>query len=224
MLIADRQGEAPDAVSGGKLALEVGGPQVVGRLGGRRHRPRVLSGPSSPPLLHQPFPGQQIARRADRRPRRDPRVTGRQPRQQLPGPPVGMPSPRPENQLGDRRLQAVGAVVRRMAAILQARPPLLGVSSKPLVARLSADAVSPTQLRHRQVTGSMIGDESLSLLHWCSLHPWHRPTSGLGVGPRYRGVSPINPVRSVTNQPGLYRGFRLTAGSVSNKARSPCGE
>lgn len=48
---ADRQREAPDAVSGGKLPLDVGVPQVVGRLVGRRHAPRVLSGPSASSFL-----------------------------------------------------------------------------------------------------------------------------------------------------------------------------
>ena len=33
MLIADGQGEAPDAVAGGELAFEVGGPQIVGGVG-----------------------------------------------------------------------------------------------------------------------------------------------------------------------------------------------
>ena len=44
VLIADRQGEAPDAVPGRKRPLEVGGPQVVGRLGGRRHTPGCCRG------------------------------------------------------------------------------------------------------------------------------------------------------------------------------------
>ena len=42
MLIGQGQGEAPDAIAGGELPLEVGGPQVVGLGGIRGHDARVL--------------------------------------------------------------------------------------------------------------------------------------------------------------------------------------
>jgi len=167
MLIADREGIAPDAVAGGELSLEVGGPEIVRGVGGRGDDARVLMRPSSSAALDQSLPGEQIPGGAHGRPRRlgDVGMAWREPVEQLAGAPIGMLPSRRREQVGHVSRDPVGTVVRGVAPVPQTAPSLLAVAVEPLVARLPADAVAGTQLRAGVQPATIVGNEPFALFH-----------------------------------------------------------
>ena len=82
VLIRDRERIAVERVPRAEVALEVGGPEIVGLAGRSRNHARVLPLPPPAPLLDQPAAGQQIARGTDGRPL-DARMPRLQPGQQF---------------------------------------------------------------------------------------------------------------------------------------------
>lgn len=133
MLIGDRQGVAVDPVPGPEVALEVGGPQIVG-LGGRRgDDPGMVMRLAPPALLRQAAAREQIARRADGG-LGNARMPGLEPLQNLLRPPAGMRPPGRTEELGDVPGDPVRTVVRGPAPVLEAPPTLLREAGQPLVA------------------------------------------------------------------------------------------
>src|ERR687892_593193 len=60
VLIRQRERVAPDPVPRGELPFEIGGPEIVGCLGVRRHDARMLLWPAAAALLHQALSGPQV--------------------------------------------------------------------------------------------------------------------------------------------------------------------
>jgi hypothetical protein len=208
VLVADGEGIAPHGVLGGELALEVGRPQVVGGRGHRGHDTRMLPGAAAPAFLHQAFAGEQVSHGAHGRPSvpGDLGMPRPDPVEQLAWPPVGMGPPRLAQELGELLADAVRTAVRGVAAVPQAAASIFGEPPEPFVARLPADAVAGTQLRSGVEATPIVGDEVFALVHGCRLQPGHRPTfPPTGWTCSLSEVSPIIPVWSVTNQPGLHQ-------------------
>jgi len=88
VLVGDRKRVAVDAVARAEVALEVGGPEVVGLRGGRRDDTGMLVVAATPAFLDEAAAGQEIAGGADGGP-----VQGGLPRpqpgQELSGPQLG---------------------------------------------------------------------------------------------------------------------------------------
>lgn len=167
VLIADGERKAPHGIPRRELAFEIGGPQIVGCRRDWGHHTGVPMRPPAAPPLDQARPGEQVARSADGRPGRfrDLWVPRSEPGQQLARPPIRMRPPRCTQQLGDRRGDAVRAVMRDMAAILQARLPLLVVTVQPFVARLPADSISGAEFCPRVESKPIVGDKASAEFH-----------------------------------------------------------
>ncbi len=146
------------------MALEVGGPEIVGLRRGRGNDAGMLIVAPTAAFLNQPTASEEIARRAD-----GGEVQGGMPRpepiQELGGAPGRvLPTGRAE-QGRELRGDAVRAVMRGPAAILQAAPPCILEAAEPLVASLPTDAVPRAELGHRVQVQSVITNEALSLFH-----------------------------------------------------------
>jgi hypothetical protein len=136
-------------------------------MGRRRHDAGMLMRPPATTLLDQALPGEEVTRRADRRPRRcdDLGMPRHEPVEQLAGSPIGMGAARLAQQASDVWCDAVGTVVRRVAPLLQASPAVLMVAGQPLVPGLPADAVPRAELRPRVEAEPIVGDEPFALFH-----------------------------------------------------------
>jgi hypothetical protein len=207
VLIANGEGIAPHPVAREELALEIGGPEIVGRLGVRRDHAGMLMRPPAPTLLDQAIAGEEVPRGAHGGPRRlgDLGMPGPEPGEQLAGSPVRVRAPGAAQQVRDLLVDTVRTVMRGVAPILQAAPAVLVEPVEPLVAGLPANAVAGAELRSRVKTTSIVDDEPFALFHGCRLQPRHRPTSPTKGWPcslqechpssRFE-VLPINPVRT----------------------------
>ena len=201
VLVGDREGIAVDPIAGPEVALEVGGPEVVGlrRRGG--NDPGVLIVAPAAPFLDEPAARQEVPGGTAGGPVQSgpPRP---EPRQELGGAPARMlPPGRVDHRchlLGD----AVRALVRRAAPIPEALPAGVLEAREPLVAGLATDAVPGAELEHGVQVQPVIANEPFTLFHGGCLQPGHRPTS---CWPTTLLVSPMFPVWCVTYVPGLYR-------------------
>ena len=164
MQVGDRQRVAIDPVAGPEVALEVGGPQIVGLRHGHGDDPGMLNVAPAAALLHQPPARQEIAGGADGGP-----VHGgmpwTEPRHELGGAPAGMLAPRRTDHGRDLTGNAVGASMRRSAPVPQALPARILEALEPFVARLPTDAVPRTEPGHRVRRQPVIANEPFSLLH-----------------------------------------------------------
>jgi len=164
VLVGDRQRVAVEAIAGAEVALEVGGPEIIGLRGGRWHDPGVLVAAPPPPVLDQSAAGQEIPGRAD-----GGQVRARMPRpepvQELGGSPARMLPTGGADQGRDLLGDPVRARMRAPAAILQPLPARVLEPPEPLVAGLPADAGPRAELDHRVQVQPVIADEPLSLLH-----------------------------------------------------------
>src|SRR5438309_3550308 len=124
----------------------------------------MLVVPPAPSLLHQPAPRQEIARGADCGPDHG-RISGPQPGHELGRAPTRMLAPGGADYGRDFLRDPVRTMVRRPAPILQASAARLVEALQPLVAGLPAHVVTRAQLGHHVQPGSVIANESLSLLH-----------------------------------------------------------
>src|SRR5712692_1609485 len=211
VLIRDRQGEAVDPITRPKLAFEVGGPEIVGGGGRGRHDPGMLMRAPPPPPQDEAVAREQVRRGARSRPRRHVGMARREDAQELARPPEGMSPSQPADELGDRRVDAMGAVVRRATAVVQAAPSFLVVAGQPFVPDAAAGAIPCAERRHREAVAQGILNEPDSLVHRGSLQPRHRPSSLNREWPSsLEGVLPMLSDRSVTYVPGPYRNRRLT--------------
>jgi hypothetical protein len=164
VLVGNRQGVAVDAIARAEVALEIGGPEIVGLRGGHRNNAGMLIVAPSAPLLHQAPPRQEIAGGADRRPLQA-RLARPQPGQEFGRSPARMLPPRRTDHRGDVPRDTVGAVMRRPAAITQAAAPAFIVAGEPFVAGLAADAVAGAQFGHGIQVQPVITNEPLTLFH-----------------------------------------------------------
>ena len=121
VLVGDGQRIAIDPIAGPELAFEVGGPEVVGRVGRRGHDAGVRRGPSASALLHETVPRQEITGRADRRPGHR-RVSRLEPLQQFLRAPIRVLASRRQQQVGYGFFHGVRTVMRRATPIAQGRP------------------------------------------------------------------------------------------------------
>jgi hypothetical protein len=76
-----------------------------------------------------------------------------------------MSASRLTEQLGHRCRDAMRTVVRCAAAIVKGSAASVLEAVQPLVARLPADGVAGTELRHREEPMPVIGDEAFALVH-----------------------------------------------------------
>jgi putative oxidoreductase len=115
------------------------------------------------------------------------------------GAPAGPVSPELEGSLEHLGVRGVRTRVRSVGAVGEAVRPFSLVSVEPLVAGLTADAVTPTELGVREETALGLQHKSFTLVHGIGLQPWHRRP--LVEAPRYgrdchpsgvREVLPIN--------------------------------
>lgn len=174
MLVRDRERKAVRAVAGAELALEVGGPEIVGRSRHEAHGARVRRRPPPAPPVHQPVPCQEIRRRARRGPVAHPRVLARQDRQQLACAPERVRDARRDEELRHRGADLMRASVRRVASIHQPASAIGFVPGEPHIADASANSVPGAQRRHRPPPAQCVADKPLSLFHRHTLLPWHR--------------------------------------------------
>jgi hypothetical protein len=167
VLIANCERIAPHPVARGELPFKVSGPEIVRGVSGWGNDAGMLMRLAPAALLHQALAGEEIPRRAYRGPRvgGDLGMPRREPVEQLAGPPIRMPAPRRAQQVSDLRRAAVWTVVRGVAPVPQAAPPVLVETVEPLVARLATDAVAGTELRPRVEAQPFVGAEAFALLH-----------------------------------------------------------
>ena len=167
VLISQRERVAPDPVARPELPFEVRSPEIVRRVRGRGDDPGMMMWPTAAPLLHEPFPRQEIACGTHRGPCLvgDLRMSRRQPVEQLAGSPIRMSAPRGTQQFGDPGRNAVRTVMWGVAPIAQAASSVLIEAVEPLVARLATDAVAGAEFRPRVQTTSFVGDEAFALFH-----------------------------------------------------------
>jgi len=191
VLVGDRERIAVHPVAGPEVALEVRGPQVVGRVRHRRHHAWMVVWPAAPALLHQTPTRQEVARGAGGGPV-DVRGSARQPLQEHARPPARVRLARRADLLRHVRGNAVWAVVRRAATIAQRGSSALLHTVDPLVAGFSAHVVPRTQIGHGVEVQPVVGDEAFAFVHGCSLQPRHACPRGKGL-----------PWSSVTHVPGL---------------------
>ncbi len=164
VLVGHGERVAIDPITGAELPLEVGRPQVIGRVRDRRHDTGVLRGAAATPFLHEAMPRQQITGRADGRPR-DTRVPRLEPLQQFLRAPVGMLLPCGEEELRHRRGDLVRAGMRRSTPVVQGRASAGVVARQPFVARLATDGVAGAELGHVVQPESVIVNEAFALFH-----------------------------------------------------------
>jgi hypothetical protein len=181
VLVRDRQRIAIETIAGPEVPLEVCSPEVIGPVRRRRHDPRVRVVASAPPLLDQPLPGQEVARRA-RGWHLQLGVPALQPVQDLLRTPAGMlPSPGADRR-SDVGRDAVRAMVRSPASLAQPVRPLPFVARDPLVASLPTDPVALAQLDPRVQLALPVRDEPHPLVHGCRLPPRHALLLGSSLG------------------------------------------
>ena len=196
--VDEGQGEAIEPVAGLELALEVGGPDIVG-LEHRGERFAGMGGEAtSSPSGDKTMAFENIVAGGARRPVPARMPSGEHAKQFL-GSPGWMVAPTFEQALhkGGGALVRAGAGLLR--AILQTRRAFLSVTMKPLVGRFPADSESPGQLGAREELTLIIGDEPNSLVHGRRLLPRHRGTS-CGA-PSLLEVSPMYLDYCVTHVP-----------------------
>ena len=165
VLVADGQREAPEAVLGGELALEVCGPQIVGLVGICGHDAGMLMFASPSSLGDQAFLVEQVCGAAGCGPLAHLGASGPEPSDELASTPSRVLEAGPEDQEGDLVVHAVRTCVRGVALVQEARQALLGMPLAPLVAGLPADAVALAQVRHGIQATVQVHDESFSLFH-----------------------------------------------------------
>ena len=173
VLIGDRQRKAIPAVAGPKLPLEVGGPQIVRRVGHRPHDAGMHGLPARAAAMHEAAPGEQIGDRARRGPAPNVAMLGAQDLEQFARAPVRMLLTRCNQELGDPRRGPMRAVTRRAVAIDQAAPAFLFIASEPLVADAATDAVARAQRTHGEAIALGVADEAKSFFHGNTLLPGH---------------------------------------------------
>ena len=176
VLVGDRERVAVDPITGPELALEVRGPQIVRRRGGRWDHAGVMPRSAPPMLLHEAVSGKQISGRAGRGPR-NVGMARLQPLHELFGPPVGVLSPRRQEELRHRVRDLVRTRVRRATPVLEGWTPAPVVARQPLVAGLGADGIARAELGHVVEPKTVVVNESFALFHGYRLQPGHRPTS-----------------------------------------------
>jgi hypothetical protein len=180
------------AITGPKVALEVRGPEIIGRGGCDRHDAgmRVVATPSA--FLDQPRACEEVPCRADRR-QSDRGVPRAEPVQELLRPPARMLP----TGLADQPRHLVGDLVRtpprRPAPVAESFTASPIESVQPLVTGLPTDTVPRTQIGHRVQGQPVVAHEALALFHGCSLQPGHRSTS-----------QSMPSVLGVTHVPGLF--------------------
>ena len=118
VLVGERQRIAVDAVPGAELPLEVHGPQVVRRMGGRRDDAGVHRRAAATAWSDQPAAGEQVARGAHRRPGHV-GVLRREPGEQLRRAPARVRLAGVTQERGDVVGDALRRVVRGAAAVAQ---------------------------------------------------------------------------------------------------------
>jgi hypothetical protein len=195
VLIGDRERVAVASIRGAELALEVGGPKVVGLARARGDDARVRGRAPGATPVHEPTPREEIGRGAGRGPVRHARVPVPQDAQQLARAPLRVRRAEGAQQLGKVRRDRVRRVVRRAAPVGEATPALLGVAVHPLVAYAAAHAVAGAELRHGEAVTLSIGHELQALVHRGRLRPGHRHLAHSRDAMQFRG--------SVTYVPGL---------------------
>jgi hypothetical protein len=83
------------------------------------------------------------------------------------------------------------------------RRPSASKRASHFVAGLATDRVPGAEVRHRLEIELPIGDKVVALFHGGGLQPRHRPSQSRGRRCSLSGVSPMFPVYSVTDVPGL---------------------
>jgi len=162
--IGDGQRVAVDPIAGSEVALEVGGPKVVGLSGRGGNYPGVLVPASAATLLHHSAAGQQVPGRADRRPGHA-GMSWPKPIEQLFGSPARMERAGVTDQSSDLLRDVVGTVVGPSTAVRQSGAATVLESAQPFVPGLPADTVTFAQLLRRVKTQTVVLDESFALLH-----------------------------------------------------------
>ena len=213
--VAERQRVDPHAVAGPEPALEVDGPDVVGRVAGEE-RPARRAPPPEPALHRQSLAIEQRPDRARRRPgpRRLLRARGRPapspaPRSDAPGAPRGRPRPAPPPPLR--------MAERRPRPVEEPGHPVQSPALQPLYpfCRLIPNC------RHTAAIGSSspatAKHEAHPLVHRTGLLPGHRQ----GPPCRHDDLSPMSSVRSVTDVAGLDRAYPPLEGQGYRRWKFP---
>jgi hypothetical protein len=164
VLVGKGQRVAVAAVTGAKMTLEVGGPEIIGTGGGWGHDSRVEVRPASASLLDQTEPREQIASGAGSG-QGDVGVAWCKPVEDLAWSPAGVGAPRGADELGRSGGNAMRTVPRGTAEVVQCSPAAFLEATEPLVARLAADAVALAELGHGVQAAPVIGDEAFTLFH-----------------------------------------------------------
>jgi len=156
--ILDRERKAELAVLGSELALEVGCPSGIGFWKDGQWRSRMGSTAAWLLGLDAAVPLQDPADRIDAGDRIDGGVLLKL-RTDLLRSPAALLTDR-EDAIHDAWRRGVGAGVRPMRAILEARKSFLLIASDPLVACGTADVVPPAELGVREVGELGLDDEA----------------------------------------------------------------
>jgi hypothetical protein len=159
---------------------------MVGALGVERGCTRVRPLPSSPILVEQRVPIEDLIEGTPRRPEPK-RVPSAEHLPELLGAPAVL-VPRRHDQRLHVSARPVGTLMRSVAAVGEA--PVARPTPHPFIARRSADAVSLAELGHRPVSALKVAHEARALVRQIRFHPRHLP----GVNDPAGLASTINPV------------------------------
>ena len=212
--VVERQRIAALLVVGQKPALEVGAPDVVGRVDRLQRRGKGRTAPAWPARLRQPFLAQPVADRAPGR-RRLLRKSPAKLLAQLLGTPGGMTLAQRQSRRHQFLITRPAMVDGRAAALLQPLRALSPIPPKPFVAGLPADPELGADLAHHRLVLARRNNKSHPFVHRAGLTPRHRR------GPPRRAIdlSTMYPVQSVSDLTGSNTAARI--GSPSGCSGAP---
>lgn len=155
------------------MPLEIGGPDGVGGIKGRRGRTRVGL-LASPALLRDELLADEVFVQGLGRRERPIGVKRLKVAEDLASPPTGTSFSELDRSLEDMRLGGVRTGLRPVGAVGQPVHAIGRVPTEPFVACLPADVVAPAELGEGEEATLRLEDESLSFSHGISLEPGHR--------------------------------------------------
>src|SRR5215510_14128396 len=206
--IAQRQRVTAALVASAEPTLEIGAPDIVGRLHGGKRLPERRGLPTPTPRLDQSLPLEPFPDRARCR-LLGVRVQLAQLYSQFARPPMRVPLAQRKRGFNQVPRPFPAMRMRCPATVPQSGRPVLAVTLKPDIARRPADPRLPAQFAHRPLAFQCRNDKAHSFVHDAGLFPRHRqvlPAVHRNLPTMYPvyPLSGIQSVYSVRDLTGLY--------------------
>src|SRR5262245_11463693 len=196
--IAQRQRITAALVASAEPTLEIGAPDIVGRLHGGKRLPERRGLPTPTPRLDQslplePFPDCARCRQVGVR------VQLAQLHPQLARPPMRVPLAQRKRGFDQVPRPFPAMRMRCPVTVLQSCRPFLAVTLKPDIARRPADPRLPAQFAHRPLAFQSRNNKAHSFVHDAGLSPRHRQV----LPAVHRNLPTMYPVYPVRDPIGL---------------------